>query len=475
MLFNTWEFLVFFVVVFGAYLATMRHVKAQNVLLLVSSYLFYGWWDWRFLGLLLLSTVVDYSTALLMRQAATPQGRKALMLVSVVTNLGILGFFKYFNFFIDSAAALLETLGLEANLPALSIILPVGISFYTFQTMAYTIDVYREQMKPTRDFVAFAVYVCYFPQLVAGPIERAQHLIPQFEKRRQVSLEQVGSGAVLMLIGLVRKVAIADVVAAEVNAAFAHPGDLSTSALIRAVVLFSLQIYGDFAGYSDMARGLSRMLGVELMENFNHPYFSTNITVFWRRWHISLSSWLRDYLYITLGGNRGPSWFVYRNLMLTMLLGGLWHGAAWTFVVWGGLHGGALALHKLYLRGKKPPSRLNLESPGALMRGLLSWAGTMALVGLAWVFFRASSFQNAYEVLRGILLPHGGLELSSWAMPLGMIALMLLLDVPQHLKRDHNAMQRWPWPIRGLVYAGLILAMVLLRSGDEVPFIYFQF
>jgi alginate O-acetyltransferase complex protein AlgI len=474
MLFNTWEFLIFFVVVYAGYLLTLRRVQLQNLFLLLASYVFYGWWDWRFLGLLLLSTVIDYAVARAI-VSAPDHRKKPLLMVSVLSNLGILGFFKYFNFFLDSVAQGLQTLGLEPNLPALSIVLPVGISFYTFQTMSYTIDVYRGRMPATRDLVAFAVYVCYFPQLVAGPIERADHLIPQFVRPRAVSWAQFSSGALLMLIGLVRKVAIADVVAADVNAAFAQPDQMSAMTLLRAVILFALQIYGDFAGYSDMARGLSRMLGIELMENFNHPYFSTNITVFWRRWHISLSSWLRDYLYITLGGNRGPTWFVYRNLMLTMLLGGLWHGAAWTFVVWGGLHGAALAAHKLSLGDRKPPEGLTARTPAALARAALSWAATMALVCLAWVFFRAPDFSTAWSVLAGIASLRGGLELSAWVLPVGMTALLLLIDLPQHLQRDHTAMLRWPWPLRGLVYAGLILAMVLLRSGDEVPFLYFQF
>jgi D-alanyl-lipoteichoic acid acyltransferase DltB (MBOAT superfamily) len=473
MLFNTWEFLLYFVVVYGLYLATMRQVKVQNAILLVASYVFYGWWDWRFLSLLVVSTVVDYSVALLLERSEESK-RKSILLVSMAANLGLLGFFKYFNFFIDSAAQGLQALGLEANLPVLNIVLPVGISFYTFQTMSYTIDVYRRHMPAEKSLMNFAVYVAYFPQLVAGPIERATHLVPQFRVPRAVTWEGVSSGALLMLVGLVRKVAIADSVAAEVNAAFADPGGLSSSGLVRAVILFGVQIYGDFAGYSDMARGLSRMMGIELMENFNHPYFSTNITVFWRRWHISLSTWLRDYLYIPLGGNRGGELATYRNNMLTMLLGGLWHGAAWTFVVWGAIHGAALAVHKLSL-GKRKPEAHPEPGPLAVPRLVLSWLGTMVVVHVAWVFFRATSFQNAFDVLGGVFALRGGLELSSWVGALGMVGLLLLIDVPQHLRRDHTAALRWPWPVRGLYYFVLVMAILLLRSEDDVPFIYFQF
>ncbi len=306
MLFNSWEFAVFFASVLLIYrrLGT-RH---QNVLLLVASYVFYGWWDWRFLSLIWISTIVDYLVALRLGRSETTR-RRALLMISVVTNLGLLAFFKYFNFFIDSAAVLIESIGLSANLPTLRVILPVGISFYTFQTLGYTIDVYRGKAPPERDPVVFATYVAYFPQLVAGPIERAAHLLPQIRQPRRADNEQLASGALLILIGLTRKVAIADPLASIVDGAFANPAIWGSADLLLAVAAFALQIYCDFAGYTDIARGTSRMLGIELMENFNHPYFAADITTFWRRWHISLSTWLRDYLYIPLGGNRGTALF----------------------------------------------------------------------------------------------------------------------------------------------------------------------
>ncbi|MCK4872990.1 MAG: MBOAT family protein [Phycisphaerales bacterium] len=474
MLFNTVEFALFFAVVFLLY--HRLPMRGQNLLLLIASYVFYGAWDWRFLGLIWLSTIVDYTVARLMENA-TGRRRKALLLVSLCTDLGILGFFKYFNFFVDSAGMLLTSVGLEPHLPILRIILPVGISFYTFQTLAYTIDVYRGRVQAIRSPLTYGVYLAFFPQLVAGPIERAQHLLPQFTKRRHVTAEQLSSGALLILIGLVRKVVIADIVAGEVEAAFANPAGMSAPLLMRAVFLFTLQIYGDFAGYSDIARGASRMLGIELMENFNHPYFSTNITVFWRRWHISLSTWLRDYLYIPLGGNRGPKWFVYRNLMLTMLLGGLWHGAAWTFVVWGGLHGVTLALHKLYLRGRKMPDRPTINSPLDFVHTIASWVLTMFIVMLAWIFFRASDFGNAFSVIGGIVSMRGmgDISTSSLMLPVGMTALLLFIDIPQFLKRNHTVMLNWPWLMRGAVYASLVMILIILRVEEDVPFIYFQF
>ena len=486
LLFNSWEFAFFFVAVFAAYHAL--RLRGQNVLLLAASYFFYGWWDWRFLSLLMVSTLVDFMVGKALGRTEGTRSRKALLTVSLVANLGILGFFKYFNFFVDSAGEALTAVGLEPHLPVLHVILPVGISFYTFQTLSYTIDIYRRQLEPTRNLLTFAVYVAYFPQLVAGPIERAVHLLPQFSQPRRVDAKQFSSGALLVLIGLVRKVAIADVVAGEVDRVFSNPWDQPAVELVRAVLLFSLQIYGDFAGYTDIARGISRMLGIELMENFNHPYFARNITDFWRRWHISLSTWLRDYLYIPLGGNRGSRWFVYRNLMLTMLLGGLWHGAAWTFVVWGGIHGVALVLHRAWLTarnrhvtrepllGDRPRPKAHTWAASCIA-ALAAWALTLATVALAWLFFRAESIAMAWDMLTGILTLRGELTFAPgrWLVPLGMLTLLLLIDVPQAWGRDHTVFLRWPWPIRGLIYAGLVLALVFLHVDQEVAFIYFQF
>jgi alginate O-acetyltransferase complex protein AlgI len=418
--------------------------------------------------------VVDYIVARQMARSDDQRRRKAYLLVSLATNLGILGLFKYFNFFIESAAALSASLGIPANLPTLRIILPVGISFYTFQAMAYTIDVYRRDHPPAQTFLDFALYVCYFPHLVAGPIQRYM-LLEQIQKIRRPTWDQISSGCALILIGLVRKVAIADSIAASVDRTFTQPLEFGSLALLLGLYLFSLQIYCDFAGYTDIARGSSRLLGIDLMVNFQHPYFSTNITEFWRRWHLSLSNWLRDYLYIPLGGNRDGRGKTFRNLIVTMLLGGLWHGANWTFVVWGGLHGLYLAAHRLLLGDRRPEvdnrSRTWRQWPIDLGKMIL----TFHLVALTWIFFRAASFGEAWDYLTGILAWRGGWQIDgAWPL-LASLLLLLLIDIPQYKANDHTALLRWPWPVRGFAYAGLVWAICALRSDGTVPFIYFQF
>ncbi len=475
MLFNSWEFLAFCLVVFPLYYA-LPH-RGQNYLLLIASYVFYGWWDYRFLALIFATTCVDYWVANAIVDQPDARRKKQLLVVSVVVNLTVLGFFKYFNFFIDSTTALLTSFGLQAHAPVLAILLPPGISFYTFQEIAYVVDVYRGDVRPARRFPDFALFVSYFPHLVAGPIQFPKVLLPQIERPRRVTLEQLASGGVLILIGLARKVLVADLAAPRVDAVFANPGQADSVEIFRAVLLFALQIYCDFAGYTDIARGVSRLLGIELLENFNHPYFATNITDFWRRWHISLSTWLRDYLYIPLGGNRGSRWFVYRNLMLTMLLGGLWHGASWTFVVWGGLHGLALVVHKIWMerRGTGSVPAAPAATMPRYVRMAVGWAATMALVCVAWVFFRAPSFTIAFEVLSGLVSFRGSWDLQRLMLPAALIGVVLCIDIPQAIGREHTAVLRWPWLLRGLTYATIVLAMVLFRTGKNVPFIYFQF
>jgi alginate O-acetyltransferase complex protein AlgI len=472
LLFNSWAFVVFLPIVLTAYYS-LRH-RWQNRLLVLASYFFYGWWDWRFCSLLLLSTVVDFWVGRRLGGEENQPRRKSLLLLSCFTNLGILGFFKYFNFFADSAAQLFQIFGLKADTFTLSIVLPVGISFYTFQTMSYTIDVYRRRMKPVDSMVDFAVYVAFFPQLVAGPIERATRLLPQVQKHRHVDWEDIRSGSLLILLGLFRKVAIADGLAPLVNRVFSDPGEAGSAQLLIALYSFSLQIYGDFAGYSDIARGTARLLGFDLMINFQHPYFSTNITEFWRRWHISLSSWLRDYLYITLGGNRGGTIMTYRNLMLTMLIGGLWHGAGWAFVIWGGLHGLYLAGHKLLLGSRQLNADVQFKSWKLAPRDLLGVVITFHLVALTWIFFRATEFDQAWTYLTGIINWHDGSTAGLKRLAVSGF-LLLVIDVPQYVKRDHTVVLRWPWILRGLLMALLILCLFGLRSYGKVPFIYFQF
>jgi D-alanyl-lipoteichoic acid acyltransferase DltB (MBOAT superfamily) len=467
MLFNSIEFLYFLpAVLLGAALLPQPW---KNRFLLVASYFFYGSWDWRFLALIFLTSAVDYNVGKVLYRIEAPQQRRRLLLISVCVNLGILAFFKYFNFFINSAAALLETAGLHPSIPVLRIILPVGISFYTFQSMSYVIDIYRRQLTPAPGFLQYALFVSYFPQLVAGPIERASRLLPQVLSPARITPGRINFAISLLVIGYAKKVLIADTVAPEVDRIFASPEEMSAGMLLRGAYLFALQIYGDFSGYSDIARGVSELFGVRLMINFNQPYLSLSITEFWRRWHISLSTWLRDYLYIPLGGNRHGRWMTYRNLMLTMLIGGLWHGANWTFVVWGGLHGVWLAAERALGIGQEDgKGRL---APMDLLRGAL----TFHLVVLGWIFFRAPNVEAAFTYLGGIA-ELTGLSDIGW-LPLAMAAALVLIDLPQRLTDEHAAMLRVPWWIRSPVYASVCLLTLgrLLWGGGETPFIYFQF
>jgi len=473
MLFNSLTFLAFLVVVLVVY-PRLRH-RGQNIFLLVASYYFYGSWDWRFTSLLAISTVVDYFVGLRLQRTADPGSRKHLMALSVLVNLGILGFFKYFNFFVDSGARLLAGFGFDPNLPALRIVLPVGISFYTFQTMSYTLDIYRRRFEPTRDFIDFALFVSFFPQLVAGPIERARVLLPQIAKPRRYDPVQVREGISLILLGFFMKIAIADVMAPIVNRTFSAPEGLSAGALLSGLYAFSFQIYGDFSGYSNIARGVAKLLGFELMINFEAPYLSRSITEFWRRWHISLSSWLRDYLYISLGGNRFGPLVTYRNLFLTMFLGGLWHGAAWTMAAWGTLHGLFLAFHKLMLGDRKPDFSWPRTGGGWLV-AVGKMVVTFHLVGLTWILFRAESFSSALVYLRGILAGGGWTDFRSDVMVAAMI--VVFFDVVQTATGSHTWMLDRPRPVRFAVAQFMALCAVaaaVFNADTVVPFIYFQF
>ena len=475
MLFNSLEFLIFLPIVLAIYY--VLSARGQNAWLLIASYVFYGWWDWRFLGLIMLSTVVDYFVGLRIAARGDAAGRKRLLLISIVTNLGILGLFKYYGFFVQSFVTVLESMGVQAHVTTLQIILPVGISFYTFQTMSYSFDIYRERIKPTRNFVNFALFVAYFPQLVAGPIERAHHLLPKLEAVRRIQWLDIAVGFELILLGFFKKVAVADTLGPIVDSRFADPTLSSGADLLITTYLFAFQIYGDFAGYSDIARGVSRFFGVNLIRNFNQPYLSQSITEFWRRWHISLSNWLRDYLYIPLGGNRKGTRRTYVNLMTTMLLGGLWHGANWTFVVWGGLHGLYLAVHKALLRGRRI---VGAEAPRFGVMFLIRVLVTFNLVCLTWVFFRAADFATAIEIITKILFwetRSPEMEALVIGERIGLlVGTMILLDWLQARRGDHAVMVRWHWLPRSLGYATIVLLTLTIGNlTDEVPFIYFQF
>ena len=472
MLFNTPEYLVFFAVVLAAYYS-LRH-RAQNVLLLAASYFFYANWDWRFLGLLLLSTLIDYRAGLAIQRArerGRPRTMKRVLALSVGSQLAILGFFKYFNFFITSADALLQGLGFASSARTLTIVLPVGISFYTFQTISYTVDIYRGQFLPTRHPVDFALSVAFFPHLVAGPIQRARSLIVQIERPRAVTSGWWARGIALFAVGLIRKVAIADPAGALADSYFADPSAYSTVPLACGLLLYGLQIYNDFAGYSQMARGSANLLGFELMRNFRQPYFASDISEFWRRWHISLSTWLRDYLYIPLGGNRKGRVRTYCNLFITMVLGGLWHGASWNFAVWGALHGVYLAIYHFWSERGIDAGR----APRApFVRRALGTAAVFTLVTFSWLFFRAQDTATTIAYLRGLLAFTPGSE-GAVVPVVALWMLTLAIDVPEELAGDEIFVLRWPFGAR--VAGACAACLLLLVSGHlrHEPFIYFQF
>ena len=489
MLFNSVTFFVFFAIVFALYLLAFslpRPKRVQNALLLVASYVFYGAWDWRFLGLLLLSTLIDFVSSHRIEDGPR-EHRRRWLLFSVLSNLTILGFFKYFNFFVDSFVALAGAIGWSVSAPTLAIVLPVGISFYTFQTMSYTIDVYQGRLPAARSFWSFALFVVYFPQLVAGPIERATRLLPQLEAERQVTWSKLRDGAWLILIGLFKKVVVADNMARIVDPVFGGDGPSGGAATWLAVYAFALQIYADFSGYTDIARGISKWLGIELMLNFRRPYFSSNPKQFWQRWHISLSQWLRDYLYITLGGNRGSKFQNYRNLMLTMLLGGLWHGASWMFVIWGAIHGTLLVGHRLWeqmIGGRALTKLLRFAAP---LFGVLFFHA----VCFAWIFFRARSMTEVGNVLSGLgsSLAFHPSDLATLRLMLVCAGPLLAIDLWEELWERLYGKGRpldgfgtgpaflfaAPAPLRGLVFAVLLFALAVIGAPSGVEFIYFQF
>jgi alginate O-acetyltransferase complex protein AlgI len=464
MFFNSLAFALFLPTVVGLYWAFPRRWRVP--LLLIASYVFYGWWDVRFLALIMLSTVVDWFVARRLGAMLDGTRRRRWLWISLVGNLGMLAFFKYWNFFTDSAADLLTSLGLEPNLPMLRIILPVGISFYTFQTLSYVIDVYRRDLEPEPSLVQFALFVSFFPQLVAGPIERAKHLLPQL-RNLPTSMRQIdwAGAALLILRGLFRKVVIADGVAPLVNEVFAKPGIYGSVTVAVGVIAFSLQIYGDFAGYTDIARGTARLFNVDLMENFKAPYLSKGFSEFWRRWHISLSTWLRDYLYVPLGGNRGTRWQTYRNLLITMLLGGLWHGAAWGFVAWGALHGTYLVIERWMSRDRKGATG-SVSLPVLLVFGIVT---------LTWIPFRAPSLAQAWDVVQALFGPLAGAQLVAAPLVVGLMGLLTIAIDKADLRGRINPVGEAPSLVRGIAYGGAMVTALLFASVTAVPFIYFQF
>jgi alginate O-acetyltransferase complex protein AlgI len=474
--FATVEFGIFLAVVLAVYFF-LGH-RWQNRFLLLASYVFYGWWDWRFLGLLLISSVVDFVCGLLVdrtRHPDLPAGKRKLVLAaSIVTNLAILGFFKYYGFFAESLVALADKVGLELDLPIWKIILPVGISFYTFQSMSYTIDVYRGKLRATRNLPDLMLYVSLFTQLVAGPIERGAHLLPQILNPRHPSPEGFSSGAQLALVGLFKKLVIADNMAVLVNSVYGA-ADPSGAAVLLGTYAFALQIYCDFSGYTDIARGTARMLGFDICLNFRLPYLAANPSDFWQRWHVSLSSWMRDYLYIPLGGSRHGCWLTLRNLMITMLLGGLWHGAAWHFVVWGAYHGVLLIVYRL---GESP--RKARELTFETRRDFRFWLSVLVffhLVCFGWLLFRVEDLAQAGRLLGALVSGpfFDSLSLSLLKMVAAAGVPLALFQIYQYYRRSAEPWLNWSPVVRAVFYVILFYGIVIFGAPEVNEFIYFQF
>ena len=482
MLFNSIDFAIFLPILFILYwFVVNKNLKYQNVLIIVASYVFYGWWDWRFLSLILFSTIIDYSVGLALVNQKEPSKRKMLLWTSILVNLGFLGFFKYYNFFLDNFVAAFSFFGTEISVSSLQIILPVGISFYTFQTLSYTIDVYRKKLEPTKDFFAFAAFVSFFPQLVAGPIERATNLLPQFYKKRTFDYTKAVDGLRQILWGLFKKIVIADNAAQIANDIFNNSADYSGSTLVFGAIFFAFQIYGDFSGYSDIAIGTSRLFGFNLMKNFAFPYFSRDIAEFWRRWHISLSTWFRDYVYIPLGGSRGSIWTKIRNIFIIFIVSGFWHGANWTFIVWGALN--ALYFLPLMLTNK---NRINTDNVAEgrfipSLNAIIKMTTTFALTTLAWIFFRANNIEHAIDYI-GEICSSSILSVPVFAdvklaiITLGMIGIFNLIEWQGRSSEyalEHFGL-KWKRPLRWLMYLALIF-IILVFGGEQQEFIYFQF
>ncbi len=482
MLFNTIDFAIFLPIVFILYwYFTNKNLKLQNLLIVVASYVFYGWWDWRFLSLVFFSTLVDYSVGIGLSKQNNPFVRKILLWTSIIVNLGFLGFFKYYNFFLDNFVSAFSFLGYEISANSLNIILPVGISFYTFQTLSYSIDVYRRKLEPTKDWIAFWAYVTFFPQLVAGPIERATNLLPQFYKKRVFEYDKAVDGMRQILWGLFKKIVIADNSAEFANLIFNNSSEYSGGILVLGAIFFTFQIYGDFSGYSDIAIGTSRLFGFDLMRNFNFPYFSRDIAEFWRRWHISLSTWFRDYLYIPLGGSRGGTWMKVRNTFIIFIVSGFWHGANWTFIVWGALN--AIYFLPLLLTNN---NRTNLETiaQGKLFPNIKEFSFmmiTFALTVFAWIFFRASSISHAISYISEIFSPSlFTIQLfPGITKAIIVLGLILIFVIIEWIGREQQyAIQKlglnWKRPYRYAMYYIIIISLFWF-GGKGQQFIYFQF
>ena len=475
MIFNSLPFFVFIAIFFPLYF--LLRGKARLLLCLAASYFFYGWWDWRFLSLIVFSTFLDYYIGLRLQNTEDPPARKNLLWISMFVNLGFLAFFKYFNFFTDSFVEMANGFGWNPDWNTLNIILPVGISFYTFQSMSYTIDVYRKQIPVETNFLRFATFIAFFPQLVAGPIVRASDFLPQFQKDRDFEWNRLTTGLGQIIWGFFKKVAIADSLAPFVDQCFASPDSFTSIHLLIGVVFYSFQIYCDFSGYSDIAIGLARIMGFDFPDNFKKPYFSQNFSEFWTRWHITLSSWLRDYLYISLGGNRHGDFKTQRNLMITMLLGGLWHGASWVFVFWGFLHGSYLIFQRVL--GKPFGRILDILRTPKFLRIAINIFIVYTLTSLAWIFFRSPDFETAMRVIRGIATFENfafASVINKFIVIKGFLLIFLLLAVEiTDEKINYSGVIKVNPVFRVASFAVLLWLIAVFGAFDANSFIYFQF
>ena len=473
MLFNSIEFLLFLPLVFVLYWFVFNiNIKHQNLFILVSSYFFYGWWDYRFLSLIILSTIFDYVIGLNISSQSSKKNQKILLWCSVLFNLGVLGFFKYYNFFIESWIDLFSSIGYDIkSVWTLNIILPVGISFYTFQTMSYTIDIFKEKLSPTKDFVSFAAFVSFFPQLVAGPIERATNLLPQILNKRKFKYEQGVQGLKLIFWGLFKKIVIADTLAPIVNDIFENYQNFGAATLWLGAIYFSFQIYCDFSGYSDIAIGISKLFGFELMSNFKFPYFSRNIGEFWRRWHISLSTWFRDYLYIPLGGSKKGKWISLRNVLIIFLVSGFWHGANWTFIVWGLFHSILFIPSFVFKTSRKYVNSVIAENsfmPSP--KEFIQVGTTFILVTIGWVLFRSETIGDSFNYIIN-MTQNFQIPKLNYAKYLVFILVLLIAD--WNFKKD----ERLEKGEINIIFFGMVAVYLVSKiiMSVNTEFIYFEF
>ncbi len=476
MLFNSFIFIFFLAVLLPLYYLVPQRFK--NPILLLSSYIFYAYWDWRFCSLLLISSLVDFIVGRYLYNQQKVSKRKLLLFISIFVNLGILASFKYFNFFIDSFEALIAGFGSDLDFLHIKVILPVGISFYTFQSMSYTIDIYRKKLKPTKSIVNFALFVSFFPQLVAGPIERASSLLPQLEKKLNPTKTQIKQGIVLIITGLFKKVMIGDTCGRIVDQIFSQPQLYTSGELLFGLILFAIQIYSDFSGYSYIARGTAKLLGKELMINFRQPYLSSNITELWKRWHISLATWLRDYVYISLGGNKKGKVKMHLFIIITMLLCGLWHGADWTFVIWGGINGLYLSVHKLILKGKKEEYGYKHIGFESFIKYLIKTIFTFLLFLSSLVFVRSENINDVFLFCKKMINWESGEYFHRLLyITLCFLTITALFDFFEYFTKDHTFLLKIKEKSisTAILSAMLLVVLIYLFQASPMPFVYFQF